>query len=98
MNKFYFFVDFIMLDTHLVANPNSQIPVILGGPFLTSNAIINCKNGLIKLAFGNMTMNLNVFNLCKQSGNDEEVHEVNRIDTLVEQHMDLLCIGKLEVE
>ena len=90
VDKFYFPVDFIVLDTHPVANLNSQIPVILGRPFLaTSNAVINCRNGLMKLAFGNMTMELNVFNLAKQPGDDEEVNEINRIDTLIEEHLEL---------
>ncbi|XP_073317252.1 uncharacterized protein [Primulina huaijiensis] len=39
----------------------------LGRPFLaTSNALINCRNGIMKLSFGNMTLELNVFNLCKK--------------------------------
>uniref|UniRef100_A0A2N9HUD7 Retrovirus-related Pol polyprotein from transposon TNT 1-94-like beta-barrel domain-containing protein n=1 Tax=Fagus sylvatica TaxID=28930 RepID=A0A2N9HUD7_FAGSY len=34
-----------------------QIPIILGRPFLaTSNALINCRNGVMKLSFGNMTL------------------------------------------
>ncbi|CAK9151637.1 unnamed protein product [Ilex paraguariensis] len=99
IDKFYFPVDFIVLDTHPVANLSSQIPVILGRPFLaTSNAVINCRNGLMKLAFGNMTMEHNVFNLAKQPGDDEEVSEVNRIDTLVEEHLELEGILKFKEE
>jgi len=42
----------------------SPIRVILGRPFLpTSNALINCRNGMMKLSFGNMTLDLNIFNL-----------------------------------
>ena len=53
INNFYFPVDFIILDMEPVSNPSKEIPVILGCPFLaTSNAIINCKNGLVKLTFG----------------------------------------------
>ena len=38
VDKFYFLIDFIVLDTHLVISPETQIPVILGRPFLaTSN-------------------------------------------------------------
>ncbi|RVW58275.1 hypothetical protein CK203_112104 [Vitis vinifera] len=34
----------------------------LEGPFLaTSNAIINCRNGLMQLTFGNMTLELNFY-------------------------------------
>ncbi|XP_026448643.1 uncharacterized protein LOC113348942 [Papaver somniferum] len=63
VDKFYFPLDFIVLDTQPVQNPDCHIPVILGRPFLaTSNAIINCRNGVMKLSFGNMTVDLNVFN------------------------------------
>ena len=33
VDKFYFPVDFIMINTELVHNIESQIPVILGDPF-----------------------------------------------------------------
>ena len=50
VDKFYFPVDFIILDMHPVSNANSQISVILGRSFLaTSNALINCKSGILKL-------------------------------------------------
>ena len=63
---FIFLVDFIVLDTQPVEACN-PIPVILGCPFLeTSNALINCRNGLMKLSFGNMTLEMNIFNICKQ--------------------------------
>lgn len=63
VDKFYFPVDFIVLDTQPVQNLDCHIPVILGRPFLAmSNAIINCRNGVLKLSFGNMTVELNVFN------------------------------------
>ncbi|KAL6348532.1 hypothetical protein AAG906_013152 [Vitis piasezkii] len=42
------------------------VPIILGRPFLaTSNAIINCRNGLMQLTFGNMTLDLNIFYMSK---------------------------------
>jgi len=64
VDKFIYPVDFIVLDTQPVEACNS-IPVILGCPFLaTSNALINCKNGLMKLSFGNMTLEMNIFNIC----------------------------------
>jgi len=53
VDKFIYPVDFIVLDTQLVEACNS-IPMILGCPFLTtSNTLINCRNGLMKLSFGN---------------------------------------------
>ena len=43
VDKFYFPVDFIVLDTQPDVDACAQIPIILGRPFLaTSNAIINC--------------------------------------------------------
>ena len=34
-----------------------QVAIILGRPFLvTANAIINCRNGVMQLTFGNMTL------------------------------------------
>lgn len=55
VEKFYFPVDFIVLDSQPVHNSNNQIPVILGRPFLaTSNALINCRNDVMKISFGNM--------------------------------------------
>ncbi|RVW76806.1 hypothetical protein CK203_043097 [Vitis vinifera] len=43
VDKFYYPVDFFVLDTDPVAKGTNYIPIILGRPFLTtSNAIINC--------------------------------------------------------
>ncbi|RVX11550.1 Retrovirus-related Pol polyprotein from transposon 297 [Vitis vinifera] len=66
------------------------VPIILGRPFLaTSNAIINCRNGLMQLTFGNMTLDLNIFYMSKKQTTPEEEEgpeEVCIIDTLVEEH------------
>ena len=51
------------------------MPIILGRPFLaTSNAIINCHNGVMQLTFGNMTLELNIFHLSNKDkpAEDEE--------------------------
>jgi hypothetical protein len=65
VDKFIYHVDFIVLDTQPVEACNS-IPIILGRPFLaTSNALINYRNGLMKLSFGNMTLEMKIFNICK---------------------------------
>ena len=46
VDKFYYLVHFIVLDTKPVAVGANYVPIILGRPFLaTSNAIINCRNG-----------------------------------------------------
>ena len=83
VDKFIFPVDFIVLDTQPVETCNS-IPIILGRPFLaTSNALINCRNGLMKLSFENMTLEMNIFNICKQPGDDNDLHEIDFIEELV---------------
>ncbi|KAL5573527.1 hypothetical protein UlMin_023124 [Ulmus minor] len=62
IDKFYYPVDFLVLDTIAIVNTESKIPLILGRPFLaTANALINCRNGLMTLSFGNMTLEVNVF-------------------------------------
>ncbi|RVW58676.1 hypothetical protein CK203_102769 [Vitis vinifera] len=50
----------------------NYIPIILGRPFLaTSNAIINCRNGVM-LTFGNMTLELNIFYMCNKQFHREK--------------------------
>ena len=64
VDKFYYPVDFVVLDTEPIANEPNHVPIILGRPFLaTANAIINCRNGVMQLTFGNMTLELNIFHL-----------------------------------
>ena len=80
VDKSIYPVDFIVLDTQPVKACNS-IPIILGRPFLaTSNALINYRNGLMKLSFGNMTLEMNIFNIYKQPGDDNDFHEVDVIE------------------
>ncbi|XP_073309925.1 uncharacterized protein [Primulina huaijiensis] len=88
VDNFVYPVDFIVLDTQPIEACNA-IPVILGRPFLaTSNALINCRNGIMKLSFGNMTLELNVFNLCKQPHDKgDESEDENLIETLVEENI-----------
>ncbi|XP_077252415.1 uncharacterized protein LOC143891768 [Tasmannia lanceolata] len=72
---FLFPVDFVVLDTEPVVNNKDQIPIILGRPFLaTSNALINCRNGLTKLSFENTSVDFNVFRLGKQHNFHEEIN------------------------
>ena len=64
IDKFYYPVDFVVLDTEPSSSEPSYVPIILGRPFLaTANAIINCRNGIMQLTFGNMTLELNIFHL-----------------------------------
>ena len=64
IDNFYYPVDFVVLDTAPSSNESNHVPIILGRPFLaTANAIINCQNGIMQLTFGDMTLELNIFNL-----------------------------------
>jgi hypothetical protein len=37
----------------------------------------------MKLSFGNMTLEMNIFNICKQPGDDNDFQEVDLIEELV---------------
>ena len=75
VDNFYYPVDFVVLDTEPIAESPHQVPIILGRPFLaTTNVIINCRNGIMQLTFGNMTLELNIFHLSNKDklAEDEE--------------------------
>ena len=57
----------------------------------TSNALINCRIGFLKLSFGNMTFELNIFNTCKQPRDEDDVHEFNLIETLDQEQFNKTC-------
>ncbi|XP_074342937.1 uncharacterized protein LOC141680673 [Apium graveolens] len=86
VGDFVFPVDFVVLETEPVKNPKNQIPIILGRPFLaTSNALINCRNGLMKITFGNMTIDLNIFHVGNQPNDYFDQHmEINLIDKILD--------------
>ena len=68
VDKFYYLVDFVVLDTKQIASGPNHVPIILGKPFLaTANAIINFRNGVMQLTFGNMTLELNIFHLSNKN-------------------------------
>ena len=88
VDRFYYPVDFVVLDTEPIAVGANHVPIILGRPFLaTSNAIINCRNGVMQLTFGNMTLELNIFHLSKWHMHSEEddCEEVCMIDAILEK-------------
>ena len=69
----------------------NYVPIIFGRSFLaTSNTIINCRNGVMQLTFGNMTLELNIFYMCQKQFHPEEEgpEEVCMIDNLMEEHCD----------
>ena len=62
VNDFYYPVDFVVLD--IERSHNSLVtPIILGRPFLaTCNAQIGCREGNLRISFGDMSLDLNIFN------------------------------------
>jgi len=64
VGEFISTIDFVVMDTKRVPNAESHILAILRCPFLaTSMALISYGNGMMKLSFGNITLDLNIFNL-----------------------------------
>ena len=86
VDTIYYPVDFIVLDTQPVDRELSKrhIPVILGRPFLTTtNAVIHCKHGLLKLSFGNMTLETNIFTVGKQKREVHQIEKINVIESII---------------
>ena len=81
VDKFYYLVDFVVLNTEPIAVGPNHVPIILGRPFLaSSNAIINCRNGVMQLTFGNMTLELNIFHLSnKHKPSEDERHNSDEV-------------------
>jgi hypothetical protein len=93
VDKFYFPIDFVVLDTEPVQNVGIHIPVILGRPFLaTANALINCRTGVMKISFGNMTVELNIFDISNQLIKYDEVESVCLIEEIKEDTVDKYII------
>ena len=73
VDNFYYPVDFLVLDIESMAESTHQVPIILGRPFFaTANAIVNCRNRVMQLSFGNMDLELNIFHL---SNRDKPVED-----------------------
>ena len=67
VGEFIYPVDFIVIKIETVSNLASQVLMILGCSFLaTTNALINYRNGIMRLSFGNMTLELNILNMQRQ--------------------------------
>ena len=86
IDKFYYPVDFLVLDTQSVVDMESKIPLIYGRPFLAiANALINYRNGLMKLSFGNMPMKVNIFHVSKQPREEEKCYHTYMINSLIQE-------------
>ena len=97
IDKFYYPVDFVVLDTEPIANEPNHVPIILGRPFLaTANAIINFQNGVMKLTFGNMTLELNIFHLNNKHRLPEDENQMTDEVGSIGQHAGKLNVQELQ--
>ena len=81
VDNFYYAMDFVVLDTEPMAESTRQVPIILGRPFLAiANVIINYRNGVMQLTFGNMTLELNIFHLSnKDKPAEDKEHKLEEV-------------------
>ena len=97
VDKFYYPVNFVVLDTEPMASGPNHVPIILGRPFLaTANAIINCRNGVMQLTFGNMTLELNIFHLSNRHKLVENENQVTDEVCSVDQNEEKPNVHKLQ--
>jgi hypothetical protein len=86
VDKFYFPMDFIVLDTEPVLVIESEIPEILGRLFLaTANTLINYRSGVMKISFGNMMVELNIFHIRKQPLDYDQMNQVCLIEEILDE-------------
>ena len=97
IDKFYYPVDFVVLDSEPIANEPNHVPIILGRPFLaTANAIINFRNGVMQLMFGNMTLELNIFHLKNKHRLPENENQMTDEVVSNDQHAGNLSVQELQ--
>ena len=97
IDKFYYLVDFVVLDTEPIANEPNHVPIILGRPFrATANAIINFRNGFMQLTFGNMTLELNIFHLNNKHRLLEDENQMTDEVGSIGQHAGKLSFQELQ--
>ena len=96
IDKFYYPIDFVVLDTEPIENEPNHVPIILGRPFLaTTNAIINCRNGVMQLTFGNMTLESNIFHLNNKHKLLEDENQMTYEVGSSGQHAEKLSVQEL---
>jgi hypothetical protein len=96
VDKFFFPVDFIVLDIEPIPHPERLILVILGHPFLaTANACINCQTGVMEISFGNIKVRLNIFNAFQHAPDQNKCFFVDHIEEYVEDSLSGLLADDL---
>ena len=82
IGEFYMPCDIVILEME----KDSQIPIILGRPFLaTAGAIIDVKRGKIKLEIGEETIEFDVFKITKDPSFTKTCFRVDAIQSCVEK-------------
>ncbi|XP_056685819.1 uncharacterized protein [Spinacia oleracea] len=100
VGKFYIPVDFVVLDME----EDSQIPIILGRPFLcTAGAVIDVKSGSLTLSVGDDTDTFNLTNAVKSpmlenTGCRIDIAEENSLDNIPRMLYDDLLLATLTLE
>jgi hypothetical protein len=88
VDKFFFLVHFIVLDTEPVPHPKRLISIILGHPFLaTTNACINYRTRVMEISFGNMKVRLNIFTAFQHASDQNECFFMDNIEEFVEDSL-----------
>jgi hypothetical protein len=96
VDKFYFPVDFIVLDTEPILDPTKLIPIIMGRPFLaTTNACINWRTEEMEVTFGNMKVRLNIFKDFQHPLDTSECFLLDKIEDVVEDTLPHLLMKDL---
>ncbi|XP_057999073.1 uncharacterized protein LOC110673467 [Hevea brasiliensis] len=82
VGKLFILIDFVILEM----KENVQVSIILRRPFLvTTEAIINVKNGKLTLKIGEEKVEFNQFRVKKYKLDPDECLRVDIIDKLVEE-------------
>jgi hypothetical protein len=63
-----------------------------------ANALINCRTGVMKISFGNMTVELNIFDINNQSLEYDEAHLVCLIEEITYEIVSDFGLEGLEIE
>ncbi|XP_058185672.1 uncharacterized protein LOC131302896 [Rhododendron vialii] len=76
VGEFIFLTDFIILDMCPIPKVFENTSIILGRPFLaTSSAVMNSRTGKVQMLFGDLKMEMNVFNVDSRVEDDKKVYE-----------------------
>uniref|UniRef100_A0A2N9J0B0 Retrotransposon gag domain-containing protein n=1 Tax=Fagus sylvatica TaxID=28930 RepID=A0A2N9J0B0_FAGSY len=77
----------------------TSIPVILGRPFLaTSNALINCRSGVLKLSFGNGRLSNGKVQKEELSNHEIELLETSDEDDILELEPPTVEFNSIDIE